>query len=101
VLVDALLGTGFSGALRPHMAELIAACNALRQSGRRTVAVDLPSGLDCDSGQPSQPTIEADVTVTFVAAKPGFLQPAAQPYLGRVRVAGIGTPPELLREVLG
>lgn len=101
VLVDALLGTGFSGAVREPLASLIRAINdARRQHGVKTVAVDVPSGLDCDSGEPGQPTIEADVTVTFVAAKRGFDDERARALLGEVLVTGIGAPPELIERVV-
>ena len=100
VIIDALLGTGFSGDVRPHTAAVIRRLNALSlQDGRKVVAVDVPSGLDCDSGQASIATIRADVTVTFVATKKGFANPNSQTYSGRVVVAGIGTPPELLDRV--
>jgi NAD(P)H-hydrate epimerase len=96
LLVDALLGTGFSGEMRPPMAAVIAACNRLHAAGKPVVAVDLPSGLDCDTGKPAAETIRADTTVTFVARKPGFLIPGAEVYSGEVIVAGIGVPPELI-----
>lgn len=98
VLLDAVLGTGFSGKLRPQTAEVIRVCNGL--SGPMVVAVDVPSGLDCNTGEPSDPTIRADVTVTFVAEKAGFSSESAKRFLGRVVVADIGTPPELLERVL-
>ncbi|MBI4718767.1 MAG: NAD(P)H-hydrate epimerase [Planctomycetes bacterium] len=99
ILVDALLGTGFSGEVRSPMAELIASLNAAGK--RATVAVDVPSGLDCETGLPSAVTIIADRTITFVASKVGFLRPAARPYLGRVRVADIGAPRELVEQIAG
>lgn len=99
VVVDALLGTGFSGTVRPHLAAVIQRCNALE--GPLLVSVDVPSGLDCDTGCPSNATVRADVTVTFVAQKRGMAKPQAQPYTGRVIVADIGTPPQLIDRVLG
>lgn len=99
VVVDALLGTGFTGVVRPHLVSAIDCCNRL--SGPTVVAVDVPSGLDCDTGKPSNATIRADVTVTFVANKVGFTRPDAQPWVGEVVVADIGTPPELIQTVLG
>ena len=98
VLVDALLGTGFRGDVRPELAAIIAHCNSLHASGHRTrmVAIDVPSGLDCDTGAPSNATIVADVTVTFVAQKRGFLAPTAHEFLGKVVVADIGAPKELI-----
>ena len=60
----------------------------------RVLAVDIPSGLDCNTGQPLGPTVRANHTVTFVAPKKGFAEPAAQPWVGRVHVVDIGTPRE-------
>jgi NAD(P)H-hydrate epimerase len=71
-IVDALLGTGASGPPRHPFDEAIRRMNA---APCRRLAVDLPSGLDCDSGQPAEPTIRADHTCTFVAPKVGFSAP--------------------------
>ena len=97
IVIDALLGTGFSGEVRSPLAELIHALNAA--SKRAVVAVDLPSGLDCDTGKPGRATICADLTITFVARKRGFDSREAVPYLGRIEVADIGAPRELPAEV--
>jgi len=94
VIVDALLGTGSSGAPRGVIGELIRLANAAPRA--RRVAVDIPSGLDADSGKVSEPCFRADATVTFVAAKTGFASAAAQAVLGRVAVADIGVPRELI-----
>jgi len=88
-IVDALYGTGLQGPVRPPLDGVIDAINA---SGRKVLAVDLPSGLDCDTGQPMGPTIRADHTVTFVAPKKGFDAPVAQAWLGQVHVVDIGAP---------
>ncbi len=106
LLIDALLGTGFTGDLRPDLLEIIQTINATRDMPHAPtiVAIDLPSGLDCDTGQPpdnppgnpAQDAIRADLTITFVAPKLGFNDPAAKPYLGRVVVADIGIPLALL-----
>lgn len=98
VVVDALLGTGFSGAVRSPAREAIVPINGMPR--RAVVAIDVPSGLDCDSGSPSGPTVVADLTITFVAAKRGFDVPAARRFVGEVEVTGIGTPPELIDAVL-
>ena len=100
ILVDALLGTGFKGEVRPHLANVIRRCNALALNDKKVVAVDVPSGLDCDTGAPSNSTVRADVTVTFVAMKKGFANMNAKPYTGRVVVAGIGAPRELIDRIL-
>jgi NAD(P)H-hydrate epimerase len=88
-VVDALFGTGLAGAVRPPFDGVIAAINA---SGARVLAVDIPSGLDCDTGEPLGATVRARHTVTFVAMKKGFARPAAREWLGEVHVAGIGAP---------
>jgi NAD(P)H-hydrate epimerase len=95
-LVDALLGTGAAGEPREPFATAIRWMNA--QPARR-LAVDLPSGLDCDTGQPAAATVRADLTVTFVAAKPELLIPQALSYVGELSVTDIGVPPRLVREV--
>jgi len=97
LIVDALLGTGFSGEVRSPMAEVIEIVNAL--PFQDVVAVDVPSGLDGDTGMPCNATIRADLTVTFVARKKGFLQESAVPCVGRVEVADIGAPRALRLEV--
>lgn len=89
VIVDALLGTGFSGTMRPPLDDVIHAINA---STAHVAAADLPSGLDCDTGLPGDPCVSADLTITFVAPKIGFDNPAAAAYLGEVCVADIGAP---------
>ena len=88
---------GFRGEVRSPTSELIDMINTKRTRG--VVAVDVPSGLDCDSGQPSNATIRADLTVTFVAGKRGFSSGSAEPYVGRVEIADIGAPRELIAEV--
>ncbi len=85
--VDALLGTGSRGEPRSPYREVIEAMNGL---AARRLAVDLPSGLDCDTGQPADVTFRADHTCTLVAEKVGFATPAAQAYLGTVHIVGIG-----------
>jgi NAD(P)H-hydrate epimerase len=100
VIVDALLGTGFEGPVRDDTARVIDAINRARaEGGAKVVAVDIPSGLDCDRGVPGGATVRADVTVTFVAMKAGFANPAAREWTGRVEVAGIGAPAELVERV--
>lgn len=96
-IVDALLGTGAHGNPQPPVSTVIARINA---SPARKFAVDLPSGLNCDTGEPATPTIRAEVTCTFVAPKRGFSNPAADQYLGNVEVVDIGVPDRLLREFI-
>ena len=95
--IDALLGTGARGEPRPPLDAVIDTINA---SGVPILAVDVPSGLDCDTGQPAQHTVRAEHTCTFVATKPGFLVPNAAAYTGQVHVLDIGAPRLLVEEIL-
>ncbi len=99
IVIDALLGTGFRGAVRDPQASVIAALNAT--SVYATIAVDVPSGLDCDSGEVGNVAIRADATITFVAAKTGFSRNQGPAQVGEVHVVDIGAPPTLIDEVLG
>jgi NAD(P)H-hydrate epimerase len=101
VIVDAILGTGFSGNVRSPLDLAIEAINEAGGAAKATiVAVDLPSGLDCDTGAPSNATVRAAHTITFVAAKAGFAAPAAGTYTGQVHIADIGAPAALVQEIL-
>ena len=82
-IVDALLGTGARGEPRPPLDAVIEGLNA---AAAPKLAIDLPSGLDCDTGEPARHTIRAAQTCTFVAPKRGFLAPAAGQFTGRVHV---------------
>jgi hydroxyethylthiazole kinase-like uncharacterized protein yjeF len=89
--VDALFGTGLQGELRPEYARIVDAINEL---GVPILAVDIPSGLDCDTGKPLGSAVRATWTVTFVAVKKGYAtNPRARDYTGPVRVASIGVEP--------
>jgi hydroxyethylthiazole kinase-like uncharacterized protein yjeF len=94
IVVDALLGTGVSGALREPIrgaVELIAKARAL---GIPIVAVDTPTAVDLSSGDPSDPVVQADLTVTFHRPKTGLLTRRGAALAGRVLVAPIGIPQE-------
>ena len=95
-IVDALLGTGAMGPPRPPFDEAIRLMNG---AIAKRLAVDLPSGLDCDTGVPAEPTFRADHTCTFVVEKIGFSNPAAKSHLGQVHVLDIGAPRRLLTEI--
>lgn len=96
-VVDALLGTGAKGAPRGSAAELI---RTAKDSSARQFAIDIPSGLDTETGLPADPTFPADMTLTFVAEKPCFQKPTAKAFLGTVVVLPIGIPPEVIDAVL-
>ena len=100
-IVDALLGTGAVGAPRGAVATAIRAIAAARgrPGGPRVLAVDLPSGLDGDTGATAGDCIRADVTATFVARKAGFDAAGAAAFTGAVHVVGIGAPRRLLEAI--
>lgn len=86
-IIDALLGTGTSGPPRLSYARAI---RILNSSGKPIFAIDIPSGLDCDTGAPQEPTIRATITCTMVAPKLGFTNPSAGDYVGTVQIVDIG-----------
>ena len=89
VVVDAVLGTGISGDPRPAAA---AAIDAINRSGRPVVSVDLPSGLDADTGIPGNPTVQASLTVTLAMSKLGLCLYPGFTLAGETVVADIGFP---------
>lgn len=96
LVVDAVFGTGLSQPPRDPFPALAAAIETRRLP---VLAIDLPSGLDCDTGLPLGAVIRATRTITFVAEKAGFANPASRSYTGDVTVGDIGCPTDLLREV--
>jgi len=96
ILLDGLLGTGFRGELRRDLSDLIEWVRATRAAHATTIALDLPSGLDCDSGRPANAILPADRTLTFAARKVGFDAPGAAEWTGPVEVIPIGVPVSLL-----
>lgn len=91
MIIDGLFGTGLKGQLSQRYRQLIEAINAQESP---ILAIDIPSGLDCDSGQPLGAAVKASCTVTFVAVKKGFIVgEAAGQYTGEVLVASIGVEP--------
>ena len=85
LILDGVYGTGFHGALRPAG---LAAARWMNEAPGRVLALDLPSGLEADSGNAAEGAVQAELTVTFHAAKPCHRLAAAQ--CGRVEVADIG-----------
>ncbi|MCS7071119.1 MAG: bifunctional ADP-dependent NAD(P)H-hydrate dehydratase/NAD(P)H-hydrate epimerase, partial [Anaerolinea sp.] len=120
VLVDALFGIGVTLPLRPEVAKLLrAVTSALTLNDDSLtppytdpaqpapippspiiVAIDCPSGVDCDTGAVDEHTLHADITLSFIAAKPGLLTFPAAAYVGRLLLADLGVSPHLpeLRE---
>ena len=97
LVIDALLGTGLTQPPRPEVAEWIEEINYRKTP---VLAIDLPSGLDCDTGLPLGPCVRATKTVTFVAEKSGFAHPASRQYTGDIIVADIGCPDVIVRDIL-
>ncbi|MGA4865063.1 NAD(P)H-hydrate dehydratase [Streptomyces lavendulocolor] len=93
LVVDGITGIGGRGGLRPEAARVV---RAARDSGAVLVAVDLPSGVDADTGEVAGEAVHADVTVTFGAYKPGLLIDPGRERAGALRLVGIGLslPPE-------
>ncbi len=113
VVIDALLGTGAKGPPREPAASIIRLLNGALEleaaagaaGPSRSVAaatrpfvlaVDLPSGLDADTGRPAEPCVRADVTVTLGGVKAGLALPDAAPFVGRLHLAEIGLPEDCL-----
>jgi NAD(P)H-hydrate epimerase len=96
-LVDGLLGTGLTRPVEGLLARAIASMN---RSNRPILALDIPSGLDADSGLPLGGAIRARATTTFVAPKLGFARPEARAFTGEVIVVDIGAPRALLQPFL-
>jgi NAD(P)H-hydrate epimerase len=97
VIVDALFGTGLDRPIKGHLADVIAAINRAgaasgKASHARCVALDIPSGLDADSGSPLGSAVQADDTVTFGHLKIGLLTPEGARLAGNIHVVDLGVP---------
>lgn len=96
LIVDALIGYSLRGAPAEPLASLIRMANA---SDRPILALDLPSGLDGDTGLPSDPTIRAAETLTLALPKRGLLNPLARPWVGKLSLADISVPQAVYRRI--
>ena len=96
-IVDALLGTGTSGPPRPPIDRAI---NAINLASAETLAVDIPSGLDCNTGGVPGVAVRANHTCTFAAPKVGLLTGEGPKHSGNVHVVDLGIPPEVIRRVI-
>ena len=94
-VVDALFGNGLT---RPLGAPFDWLTGVVNESGKPVFAVDIPSGLDCDTGEPLGACVRATHTATFVALKRGFLNPNSKQWTGEVHVIDIGAPRVLVEE---
>jgi NAD(P)H-hydrate epimerase len=93
VVVDALLGTGFSGEVREPYAQAIRLIN---HSGLPVVAVDIPSGLSADTGAASGPAVEANLTVTFITLKQGLFTGQGPALCGELVYSDLRVPEQIL-----
>ncbi|MGD9892518.1 MAG: NAD(P)H-hydrate epimerase [Dehalococcoidia bacterium] len=96
LVVDALIGYSLRGAPREPAASLIRAANGSRSP---VLALDLPSGLDGDSGQASDPTIRASATLTLALPKVGLCRPMARSWVGDLYLADISVPEMVYRRI--
>jgi NAD(P)H-hydrate epimerase len=98
LVIDAIFGTGLSEPPREPFGELAEAINGW---GLPVLAIDVPSGFDCDTGKPlGAACIRATRTVTFVKEKRGFGHRTSRQYTGEVTVVDIGCPPEIVQKVM-
>ncbi len=94
VIVDALLGTGVRGPLREPIRTAVEVIDRAQRAGIPVVAVDTPTAVDLSSGEPSDPAVRADLTVTFHRPKTGLTTRRGAAHAGKVLVAPIGIPPD-------
>lgn len=96
-IVDGLLGIGSRGAPRPPLDLVI---REISRANASRFAIDIPSGLDCDTGDAPGEVIQADHTCTFVAPKPALLMPHCQSCTGQLHVVNLGIPRQLISAVI-
>ncbi|WP_461480513.1 NAD(P)H-hydrate dehydratase [Porticoccus sp.] len=97
VVVDALLGTGLSGPLREPFAQAVRLINC---AGLPVVAVDIPSGLCSDTGMPADPTVSAELTVTFIGLKQGLFTGEGRVHAGELVFSDLRVPAAIYRQIL-
>lgn len=93
VVLDGVLGTGFKLPLKQDIGKVLGAAKAILKSIEwqpLIVAVDCPSGADCDTGETAEECLHADATVTLAAVKQGLLKLPAYDYVGELRIVNIG-----------
>ena len=94
IIIDAIYGTGFNGTLKPNVEEVISLCNANKKAVK--IAVDVPSGIICDSGSVISECFHADHTLSFTALKPLHVLYPSMDYCGKVTVCDVGIPKNIL-----
>lgn len=98
LVIDGLFGIGLARELDSRHADLVKKVNQMQLP---VLALDIPSGLDCDTGQPFPAAIRASHTLTFLALKPGLFTASGPDYCGKVRLETLGIDPTLLPEASG
>lgn len=96
VVVDALFGTGVTGAIREPFAEIISYVNDF---GKYVVAVDIPSGVSADTGVVEGVAVKADQTITFALPKKGFFLGDGPQYIGNWKVVDISVSPQIVEKL--
>ncbi|MBI2675835.1 MAG: NAD(P)H-hydrate epimerase [Candidatus Aenigmarchaeota archaeon] len=96
LIIDGLIGYNLKGEPRGEAARLIEAAN---NSGRTVLSIDVPSGLDSDTGRPSKHTIKARATLTLALPKRGLMEKEARKHIGNLYAGDIGIPPWLYRQI--
>jgi NAD(P)H-hydrate epimerase len=101
LIIDGVFGTGLARGLDAGTAALVRAANDLAGSGPLVLAVDVPTGMDADTGGAvaGSPVVRADATIAFAALKPGLLAAHAASFVGTLIVSDIGVPRELVRRL--
>lgn len=98
VLLDGILGTGFRLPLKGAIANILELAKKIiheKDDPTMTIAVDCPSGVDCDNGDVASQALQADITITMAAIKAGFLKLPAYSFMGEIQMVGIGLPDNL------
>ncbi len=107
IILDAILGTGFKGPLKPEIIHAVNQINELKKYHNakvNVIAVDIPTGLNGNEGpsvSPTQtnPVMMADMTVTFGFLKKGLLDEHSKPFVGRIEVVDIGIPVQIMKSL--
>ncbi|MBO4927937.1 MAG: NAD(P)H-hydrate epimerase [Clostridiales bacterium] len=103
VLVDGIIGTGFEASrpLPPNLLEITSKIEEGHVRGARVIAIDIPTGVDCDTGEVDPGAISADLTLSFLLPKKGITVMPGKAKAGTVRVPTIGLPINFADLVLG
>ncbi|MFC1501200.1 NAD(P)H-hydrate epimerase [Elusimicrobiota bacterium] len=93
IIIDGLLGTGITGEVTGNIRDAIEYINS---SKKTVISIDIPSGVNADTGEILGIAVKADTTVTMAVAKTGLLSDSAKNYVGYLEIADIGIPKELI-----